>query len=105
MRVNVEITFECDMSNELFLTDKIREALKPLLERMTVSTQVSSAAHNYKLAYMEVLEEFEGLAVQSVEDVVKLDRLTNDAAILFRRYLTARVDYKMVTAPIDRSVL
>lgn len=40
MRVNVEITFECDMSNELFLTDKIREALKPLLDQYHTGAKV-----------------------------------------------------------------
>lgn len=40
MRVNVEITFECDMSNELFLTDKIRDALKPLLDQYHTGAKV-----------------------------------------------------------------
>lgn len=40
MRVNVEITFECDMSNELFLTDKIRDTLKPLLDQYHTGAKV-----------------------------------------------------------------
>lgn len=64
---------------------------------------VAAAARNYDLAYTEALVEFEGFVVQSVADAAKLDLLANDAVNLFKRYLAARVDYKMITSPIDRS--
>lgn len=68
-----------------------------------IATHVHEAAHNYDEAYTEALVEFEGFVVKSVQDAAKLDVLANDAVVLFRRYLAARVDYKMLTSPIDRS--
>lgn len=69
----------------------------------SIATHVHEAAHCYDQAYTEALVEFEGFVVKSVQDAAKLDHLSNNAVVLFRRYLTARVDYKMLTSPIDRS--
>lgn len=70
---------------------------------VTVATHVYEAAHCYSQAYLQALAEFEDFVVQSIADAIKLDVLANDATVLFRRYLTARIDYKMITSPIDRS--
>lgn len=82
-------------------------AIKPAIDAPatnTPATHIHEAARCYDQAYTEALVEFEGFVVQSVSDAAKLDQLANDAAVLFRRYLTARIDYKMITSPIDRSV-
>lgn len=70
----------------------------------TIALHIDEAGSNYYKAYMSALVEFEDFVVQSIQDAAKLDQLTNDTIILFRRYLTARIDYKMYTSPIDRSV-